>query len=90
MIVPIAGNITIINIVQITIRAISSTSSTKRKEKRNANSIITTFFAPVPVAVVGMQQEYTREQKVIELCTQKFNTPQEIQQCKAVLMKIER
>lgn len=47
------------------------------------------FLAPLPVAVVGMQQEYTKEQKVIELCTQKFNTPQEIQQCKAVLMKIE-
>lgn len=37
-----------------------------------------------------MRQEYTKEQKVIELCTQKFNTTQEIQQCKAVLMEIER
>lgn len=48
------------------------------------------LLAPLPVAVVGMQQEHTKEQKVIELCTQKFNTPQEIQQCKAVLMEIER
>lgn len=53
-------------------------------------AVLLLFLAPLPVAVVGMQQEYTKEQKVIELCTQKFNTPQEIQQCKAVLMKIER
>lgn len=53
-------------------------------------AVLLLFLAPIPAAVVGMQQEYTKEQKVIELCTQKFNTPQEIQQCKAVLMKIER
>lgn len=53
-------------------------------------AVLLLLLAPLPVAVVGMQQEYIREQKVIELCTQKFNTPQEIQQCKAVLMKIER
>ena len=53
-------------------------------------AVLLLFLAPLPVAVVGMQQEYTKEQKVIELCTQKFNTPQEIQQCKAVLMKIEK
>lgn len=53
-------------------------------------AILLLFLAPVPVAVIGMQQEQAKEQKVIELCTQKFNTTQEIQQCKAVLMKIER
>lgn len=47
------------------------------------------LLTPLPVAVVGMQQEYTKEQKIIELCTQKFNTPQEIQQCKTVLMNID-
>ena len=36
-------------------------------------AVLLLFLAPVPVAVVGMQQEYTKEQKVIELCTQKFN-----------------
>lgn len=53
-------------------------------------AILLLFLAPASVAVVGMQQEQAKEQKVIELCTQKFNTTQEIQQCKAVLMKIER
>ena len=53
-------------------------------------AVLLLLLAPIPVAVVGMQQEQAKEQKVIELCTQKFNTTQEIQQCKAVLMKIER
>lgn len=53
-------------------------------------AVLLLILAPLPVAVVGMQQEYTKEQKVIELCTQKFNTTHEIQQCKAVLMEIER
>lgn len=53
-------------------------------------AVLLLLLAPLPVAVIGTQQEYTKEQKVIELCTQKFNTTQEIQQCKAVLMKIER
>lgn len=53
-------------------------------------AVLLLFLAPAPIAVVGMQQEQAKEQKVIEICTQKFNTPKEIQQCKAVLMKIER
>lgn len=53
-------------------------------------AILLLFFAPLPIAVVEMQQEQAKEQKVIEICSQKFNTTQEIQQCKAVLMKIER
>lgn len=53
-------------------------------------AILLLFLAPVPVAVIGMQQERAKEQKVIEICSQKFDTPNEIQQCKTVLMKIER
>lgn len=52
--------------------------------------LLVMFLATPTVGIVGLHQEYIKEQKVIELCTQKFNTTQEIQQCKAVLMKIER
>lgn len=53
-------------------------------------AILLLFLAPLPIAVVEMQQEQAKEQKVIEICSQKFNTPNEIQQCKTVLMKMER
>lgn len=53
-------------------------------------AVLLLFLAPLPIAVVGMQQEQAKEQKVIEICSQKFDTPNEIQQCKTVLMKIER
>ena len=43
---------------------------------------------------IGINGRYRKAleeiEKIIELCTQKFNTTQKIQQCKAVLMKIER
>lgn len=53
-------------------------------------ALLLLFMAPVSIVVVEMQQEQAKEQKVIEICSQKFDTPNEIQQCKAVLMKIER
>lgn len=53
-------------------------------------AILLLWLAPLPIAVVGMQQEQAKEQKVIEICSQKFDTPNEIQQCKTVLMQIER
>ena len=53
-------------------------------------AVLLLLLAQLPVAVVGMQQEQAKEQKVIEICSQKFDTPNEIQQCKTVLMKIER
>lgn len=47
-------------------------------------------FAPLSLAITGMQQEYQKEEKVIEICTEKFKTVEEIQQCKAVLIKLDR
>ena len=52
-------------------------------------AILLLILTPVPVAVMGMQQTYKKEQKVIEICAQKFKTVQEIQQCKAVLTKLD-
>lgn len=47
------------------------------------------MLAPMGVATVGIQQEYTKEQKINEICVQKFQKVDEIKQCKAVLTKMQ-
>lgn len=47
------------------------------------------LFAPLGVATVGLHQEYVKENKVNEMCVQKFKTPDEIKSCKAILMRMD-
>lgn len=52
--------------------------------------ILLMFLAPSTVGVIGMHQEFQKEQNVNLICSRKFKTVTEIKQCKSVLMKIER
>lgn len=46
------------------------------------------LFAPL-VATTGVAiSENAKEQKVNQMCVEKFKTPSEIQQCKTILMKV--
>lgn len=51
-------------------------------------AILLLFLAPAGVATVGLHQEYVKENKVNEMCIQKFKTPDDIKSCKAILMKM--
>lgn len=54
--------------------------------------IIIMLFAPLISAVAMLPlaiKEEEKEKQVNELCIQKFNKPDEIKNCKAILMKME-
>jgi hypothetical protein len=46
------------------------------------------MFAPLFVAVPMAHNESVKEQKVNQMCIEKFKNPSEIQQCKTILMNI--
>lgn len=47
------------------------------------------WFMPVGIGIAELHNEHIKENKVNEMCIQKFKTPDEIKSCKAVLMKME-
>lgn len=47
------------------------------------------MLAPIGAATVGIHEAEVKEQKINELCIQKFHQPEEIRQCKAILMKMQ-
>ena len=47
------------------------------------------WLMPVGIGVAELHNEHIKENKVNEMCVQKFKTPDEIKSCKAVLMKME-
>ena len=47
------------------------------------------WFLPVGVGIAELHNEHIKENNVNEMCMQKFNKPDEIKNCKAVLMKME-
>jgi hypothetical protein len=46
------------------------------------------MFAPLFVAVPMAHNESVKEQKINQMCIEKFKTPKEIQQCKTILMQV--
>lgn len=46
------------------------------------------WFAPLIAAVPIAHSESVKEQKVNQMCVEKFKTPSEIQQCKTILIKV--
>ena len=46
------------------------------------------LLAPIPVAMIGAGMEYSKEQKVNEICVQNFKNVDDIKQCKSVLMRV--
>lgn len=51
--------------------------------------VLLLMLAPIGAATIGIHQEEVKEQKVNELCMQKFQNVDEIKQCKAVLIKMQ-
>lgn len=46
------------------------------------------LLAPVPLSMVAMDADLKRENKINEMCVEKFKTNEEIQQCKTILMRV--
>lgn len=47
------------------------------------------MLAPIGAATVGIHEEQIKQQKINEICVQKFQKVDEIAQCKAVLIKMQ-
>ena len=50
---------------------------------------IALWFAPLLIATPIAIEESKKEQQINKMCLEKFKTTEEIQQCKAILMKMK-
>lgn len=51
-------------------------------------AVLLLLFAPVPVAMVAASADLQKEKEVNQICVDKFQTTEEIKQCKDILMRI--
>ena len=47
------------------------------------------WFAPLLIATPIAIEESKKEQKINQMCLEKFKTPDEIKQCKTILLKVK-
>lgn len=47
------------------------------------------WLLPVGVGVAELHQEHIKENKVNEMCLQKFTNAEEIKSCKKIMMKMD-
>ena len=50
---------------------------------------IALWFAPLLIATPIAIEENKKEQQINQMCLDKFNNPEDIKSCKAILMKMD-